>query len=84
MSDERVALTREISQALTTGQAVVALESTVMAQGLPWHTGKSLTPFLLDSIHQATEGRGLRANCALLEANARLAAEVATALIDSV
>jgi pseudouridylate synthase len=43
-------------------------------------TGKPLTPFLLESIRQATAGRGLRANCALLVANARLAAEVAVAI----
>jgi pseudouridine-5'-phosphate glycosidase len=42
--------------------------------------GKRLTPFLLESIRQATEGRSLRANCALLVANARLAAEVAIEL----
>ena len=44
-------------------------------------TGKPLTPFLLDSIRQATTGQSLRANCALLVANARLAAEVAALLI---
>jgi pseudouridylate synthase len=43
-------------------------------------SGKSLTPFLLSSIREATAGCGLRANCALLVANARLAAEVAMAL----
>jgi pseudouridine-5'-phosphate glycosidase len=42
--------------------------------------GKPLTPFLLGAIRQATGGRSLRANCALLVANARLAAEVAVAL----
>jgi pseudouridine-5'-phosphate glycosidase len=42
--------------------------------------GKPLTPFLLDAIHRATAGRSLRANCALLVANARLAAEVAAEL----
>jgi pseudouridylate synthase len=44
-------------------------------------TGKALTPFLLESIQRATDGRSLRANCALLVANARLAAEVAVALL---
>jgi len=43
-------------------------------------TGKPLTPFLLDAIRQATFGHGLIANCALLVANARLAAQVAAAL----
>jgi pseudouridylate synthase len=45
--------------------------------------GKALTPFLLDRIRQATAGRSLQANRALLVANARLAGEVAVALIGS-
>jgi pseudouridylate synthase len=45
--------------------------------------GKSLTPFLLEAIRGATRGRSLRANCALLVANARLAAEVAAELAGS-
>jgi pseudouridine-5'-phosphate glycosidase len=43
-------------------------------------TGKALTPFLLNAIRLATAGRSLRANCALLVANARLAGEVAAEL----
>ena len=43
--------------------------------------GKPLTPFLLDAIRHATAGHSLRANCALLIANARLAGEVAAELI---
>jgi pseudouridine-5'-phosphate glycosidase len=43
-------------------------------------TGKAITPFLLDLIRQRTGGQSLRANCALLIANARLAAEIAVAL----
>ncbi len=42
--------------------------------------GKPLTPFLLEAIRGATHGLSLRANCALLAANARLAAEVAVEL----
>ncbi len=42
--------------------------------------GKALTPFLLDAIRRATAGRSLEANCALLVANAQLAAEVAAEL----
>ena len=42
--------------------------------------GKPLTPFLLDSIRATTHGRSLGANCALLVANARLAAAVAVEL----
>ncbi|HWE35732.1 MAG TPA: pseudouridine-5'-phosphate glycosidase, partial [Isosphaeraceae bacterium] len=40
-------------------------------------TGKAVTPFLLDRIRRATGGRSLRANRALVAANARLAGEVA-------
>jgi pseudouridine-5'-phosphate glycosidase len=42
--------------------------------------GKPLTPFLLEAIRQATHGRSLQANVALLAANAGLAAEVAVEL----
>jgi pseudouridine-5'-phosphate glycosidase len=43
-------------------------------------TGKAVTPFLLDAIVKGTGGRSLTANIALLKNNARLAAEIATAL----
>ena len=43
-------------------------------------TGKAITPFLLEAIRQATGGQSLRANSALLVANARLAAEISVAL----
>jgi len=42
--------------------------------------GKALTPFLLDRIRAATDGRSLRANRALIVANAGLAGAVAAAL----
>jgi pseudouridine-5'-phosphate glycosidase len=42
--------------------------------------GKDLTPFLLRCLSEATGGASLRANMALLEANAGLAARIATAL----
>jgi pseudouridine-5'-phosphate glycosidase len=42
--------------------------------------GPSLTPFLLAAVERATDGRTLAANLALLESNARLAAEIAVAL----
>jgi pseudouridine-5'-phosphate glycosidase len=41
--------------------------------------GKALTPYLLSRLAERTEGASLRANLALLESNARLAAEVAVA-----
>lgn len=43
-------------------------------------SGKAITPFLLDAVRKATAGASLRANCSLLVANARLAAEIACAL----
>jgi pseudouridine-5'-phosphate glycosidase len=42
--------------------------------------GKARTPFLLASLADLTAGRSLVANLALLEDNARVAADVATAL----
>jgi len=41
--------------------------------------GKAVTPFLLAALAEETEGRSLEANLALLEDNARVAAEIATA-----
>lgn len=42
--------------------------------------GKALTPFLLSRISELTKGKSLRANLSLLLNNARLAAQIATAL----
>ena len=42
--------------------------------------GKGLTPYLLSRMLALTEGRSLTANIALVENNARLAAEIAVAL----
>lgn len=42
--------------------------------------GKDLTPFLLSALAEETDGRSLRANVALLEANASLAGRIAEAL----
>jgi pseudouridine-5'-phosphate glycosidase len=46
------------------------------AQGV---RGRDVTPFLLARFHEATAGESLRANVALVLANARLAAEIAAA-----
>jgi len=43
-------------------------------------TGKDLTPFLLSCIAERTDGASLEANLALLEDNARVAAEIACRL----
>ncbi|MBO9472079.1 pseudouridine-5'-phosphate glycosidase [Shimia sp. R10_1] len=44
-------------------------------------TGKGVTPFLLQRIFELTEGRSLVANIALVRNNARLAADIAAALV---
>jgi pseudouridine-5'-phosphate glycosidase len=44
--------------------------------------GRDLTPFLLSAMAQRSHGATLRANIALLENNARIAAEIAHALSD--
>jgi pseudouridylate synthase len=43
-------------------------------------SGKGATPFLLERFHRETGGESLRANVALVKANAALAADVAAAL----
>jgi pseudouridine-5'-phosphate glycosidase len=43
--------------------------------------GKRLTPFLLDRLNELSGGRTLEANVALIEANAALGAELATAIL---
>jgi pseudouridine-5'-phosphate glycosidase len=58
--------------------ALAAAIAAAEARGI---TGKAVTPFLLDQIRSATAGRSLDANLALIAANARLAAEVAVALL---
>lgn len=58
-------------------RAVRAAEERAAREGV---RGKALTPFLLSALAEETGGASLEANLALLEANARLAAEVAAAL----
>ncbi len=43
-------------------------------------TGRELTPFLLSHMSQRSGGATLRANVALLENNARVAADIALSL----
>ncbi len=45
--------------------------------------GKALTPFLLQHVSELTGGESQKANIALLENNARVAAHIAKALIGS-
>jgi pseudouridine-5'-phosphate glycosidase len=58
-------------------KALVRAESLARAAGV---RGPALTPFLLARLAELTDGRTLRANQALIVANARLAARVAAAL----
>ncbi len=46
-------------------------------------TGRDLTPFLLARMSEESKGATLRANIALLENNARVAAQIARVLVDS-
>jgi pseudouridine-5'-phosphate glycosidase len=66
------ALPREESE-----RAVAAAVAELSALGL---AGPDVTPFLLARIAELTDGRSLRANLALLERNAAVAAEIARAL----
>ena len=55
------------------------LEGALAAAADAGITGKALTPFLLERLHRETGGESLRANVALVRANARLAAAIAAA-----
>ena len=58
-------------------RAIAAALRDANAQGIK---GRAVTPFLLSALSQATEGRSLAANRALLFNNANIAAEVARAI----
>jgi pseudouridine-5'-phosphate glycosidase len=59
--------------------AVAAALSEAQAEGIE---GSALTPFLLDRVAQQTGGTSIKANVALLENNAAVAAQIAVALKD--
>jgi pseudouridine-5'-phosphate glycosidase len=61
---------------LVDGAVVTALEE-ARRSGI---SGAAVTPFLLAAVERATGGRSLETNLGLLEANARLAGEIARAL----
>ncbi len=61
----------------TLAPVIAAAQAEADRQGI---AGKAVTPFLLQRIFQATQGRSLAANIALVRNNARLAAEIARAL----
>jgi pseudouridine-5'-phosphate glycosidase len=57
-----------------------ALETALRAADREKIKGRALTPFLLSRMAQVSEGATLKANIALLENNARVAAQIAVAL----
>ncbi len=59
-----------------------AIAEALDAARLAGVTGKALTPFLLSRIGENTQGRSLEVNAALLEQNARVAAQIAAALME--
>ena len=59
------------------------LESGLAAADRDGVHGKDVTPYLLDWFHRESGGESLRANVALVRANARLAAEVASSYAGS-
>ena len=66
--------------AATVEAAITAALDEADAQGV---RGKAVTPFLLERVAALTEGASQRANLALLEHNARVAALVASALAEA-
>ena len=59
------------------GDHIKAAVTEAVRQGI---SGKAVTPFLLDRLFTTTGGRSLATNIALVENNARLAAQIAIAL----
>lgn len=69
--------------ALDDGEMEEAIQQALIDANHEGMVGKALTPFLLSRIATLTEGRSVTTNVALLEQNARVAAEIALALINS-
>ncbi len=57
------------------------IEAAVTKGDAEGFSGKEVTPYLLERVLEATGGRSLEANVALVENNARLAARIALALV---
>ena len=65
---------------IETAEVEALIESALSEADTRGIKGKQLTPFLLDELGQRSGGKTLAANVALLENNARIAAEIARAL----
>jgi pseudouridylate synthase len=72
-----------VSDELAPGPLNAALEAALAASEAAHVTGAAVTPFVLERIEQHTAGASVPANLALAENNARVAARVACALVDS-
>ena len=68
------------SAALPEEQLELSIASALKAATAANVVGKALTPFLLAHIAEHTGGASLRANLALLENNAHIAAQISVAL----
>lgn len=71
-----------VDAAIPTEIVDAATRAALHAASLAGVRGAAVTPFLLGQIQQRTEGRSVHTNLALLEANARLAGEIAVALVE--
>jgi pseudouridylate synthase len=78
LGGDGVLLARPPSESLDDVEPLI--RSALLAASEQAIVGQSLTPFVLDSIHRASNGRTLEANRKLAADNASLAAEVAVAL----
>jgi pseudouridine-5'-phosphate glycosidase len=68
------------ADALPRSEVEVQVARAVEAAAREGVSGAALTPYLLRALGEATSGRTMRANVALLRNDARVAAKVATAL----
>ncbi len=66
--------------AIPAGIVEEATRAALQAASTAGIRGAAVTPYLLAQVQQRTDGRSVQANLALLEANARLAGEIAVAL----
>lgn len=69
-----------VESALPRQQMEVVIQQALAEAGEKQIRGAAVTPFLLDRVSSISGGASLRSNIALLENNARLAAQIATAL----
>lgn len=63
-------------------QIMAAIDAAVSQAASEGIAGKEVTPFILSRIFETTRGRSLETNIALVRNNARLAAEIASALAE--